>query len=140
MPPKTDMRGLCAAIAAGALGFLIIAAPATAAPKQGGRVTLGTELDIPGFDPLKVGVYDTAATSAAALLFDTLTELDDAAAVKPKLADSWSHSPDFKVWTFKLHPGVKFSDGSPFDAAAVKFHYDRLLDPKNHCRCAFYIS
>jgi 4-phytase/acid phosphatase/peptide/nickel transport system substrate-binding protein len=108
--------------------------------KAGRHGHVGTEPDIPGFDPLKVGVYDTAATSAAALLFDTLTELDEAGAVNPKLADTWSHSPDFKVWSFNLHRGVEFSDGTPFDAAAVKFNYDRLLDPKNHCHCAFYIS
>jgi len=35
------------------------------AQKQGGSLTVGVELDIPGFDPLKVGVYDTAANIAA---------------------------------------------------------------------------
>jgi peptide/nickel transport system substrate-binding protein len=39
-----------------------------------------------------------------------------------------------------LQPGVKFSDGTPFNAQAVKFNYDRMLDPNNHCRCAFYLS
>ena len=62
--------------AAAVLGLVLLAAPA-AAQKQGGTATLGLELDIPGFDPLKVGVYDTAARSAAALMFDTLTRLDE---------------------------------------------------------------
>jgi len=126
-------------IAAAFLGVVLLAVPA-AAQKQGGTATLGLELDIPGFDPLKVGVYDTAATSAAALMFDTLTRLDDEGAPQPKLAQSWTASDDFKVWTFKLQPGVKFSDGTPFDAQAVKFNYDRMRDPNNHCRCAFYLS
>src|SRR3974377_2243159 len=73
-------------------------------------------------------------------MFDTLTRLDEEAAPQPKLAQSWTSSEDFKVWTFKLQPGVKFSDGTPFDAQAVKFNYDRMRDPNNHCRCAFYLS
>jgi 4-phytase/acid phosphatase/peptide/nickel transport system substrate-binding protein len=110
------------------------------AQKQGGTMTVGLELDIPGFDPLKVGVYDTAAVTAAGLLFETLTTLDNDGKAKPKLALSWSSSDDFKTWTFKLRPDVKFHDGTPFNAAAVKWNFDRQKDPKNNCRCAFYIA
>src|SRR5262245_20112785 len=98
-----------------AAGMLALAAPA-AAQKQGGSMTVWLELDIPGLDPLKVGVYDTAAEMAASLLFDTLTRLDDKGEAVPKLAVSWEKSEDFKTWTFKLRPGVKFHDGSPFNA------------------------
>ena len=52
-------------------------AGAAHAQKQGGSITVGLELDIPGFDPLKVGVYDTSAETAAAAIFDTLTTLDE---------------------------------------------------------------
>ena len=119
---------------------LLVAAGTAGAQKQGGSITVGQELDIPGFDPLKVGVYDTSAQSAAALIFDTLTYLDDKGEPQPKLALSWVHSEDFKSWTFKLRPGVKFHDGTPFNAQAVKDNYDRWTDPANKCRCAFYIS
>ena len=115
-------------------------AGAAHAQKQGGSITVGLELDIPGFDPLKVGVFDTSAETAAAAIFDTLTTLDDKGEPAPKLALSWSHSDDFKTWTFKLRPGVKFHDGTPFNAQAVKENYDRWKDPANKCRCAFYIS
>ena len=110
------------------------------AQKQGGTITVGLELDIPGFDPLKVGVYDTSAETAAAAIFDTLTTLDDKGEPQPKLAVSWTHSDDFKTWTFKLRPGVKFHDGTPFNAQAVKENFDRQKDPANKCRCAFYVS
>jgi peptide/nickel transport system substrate-binding protein len=120
-------------------GITLLAAPASA-QKQGGSITVGLELDIPGFDPLKVGVYDTAALTAAAALFETLTYLDDDGKPQPKLALSWTHSDDFKTWTFKLRPGVKFHDGTPFNAEAAKANFDRQKDPANKCRCAFYIS
>ena len=48
----------------------------------------------------------------------------------PGLALSWQSSPDYKEWTFKLRPGVKFHDGTPFNAEAVKFNFDRMLKIK----------
>ena len=110
------------------------------AQKQGGTLTVGLELDIPGFDPLKVGVYDTSANIAASLILETLVGLDENGKAKPKLALSWSSSDDFRTWTFKLRPDVKFHDGTPFNAEAVKWNFDRQKDPKNNCRCAFYIA
>ena len=125
-------------------GLALVASPWVTTPaiaqKQGGSITVGLESDIPGFDPLKVGVYDTAALTAASALFDTLTTLDDKGMAQPELALSWSHSEDFKTWTFKLRPGVKFHDGTPFNAEAYKANYERQKDPANKCRCAFYIS
>jgi peptide/nickel transport system substrate-binding protein len=118
----------------------MLSAPAAQAQKSGGSLTVGLELDIAGFDPLKVGVFDTSANMAASLIFDTLTYLDDQGEAQPKLALSWTHSDDYKTWTFKLRPGVKFHDGTAFDAKALKFNFDRQKDPKNKCRCAFYIA
>ncbi|MBV8186488.1 MAG: ABC transporter substrate-binding protein [Alphaproteobacteria bacterium] len=136
MASKFRLFGLvCATLGATALSVV----PA-AAQKQGGTLTVGLELDIPGFDPLKVGVFDTAANIAAALIFETLTGLDDDGKPFPKLALSWSSSEDYKTWTFKLRPDVKFSDGSPFNAQAVAWNYARQKDPKNNCRCAFYVA
>jgi peptide/nickel transport system substrate-binding protein len=125
-------------LAAG-FGLGLLASPASA-QKQGGSITFGLELDISGFDPLKVGVFDTASLTAAAAIFDTLTYLDDKGVAQPKLALSWDHSEDFKTWTFKLRPGVKFHDGTPFNAEAMKANFDRQKDPANKCRCAFYIA
>ena len=119
---------------------LVPLAPPAQAQKPGGSVTVGLEFDIPGFDPLKVGVYDTSTEIAAASVFDTLTYLDEKGQAAPKLAASWTHSDDYKTWTFKLRQGVKFHDGTPFNAEAVKANFDRQKDPANKCRCAFYIA
>ena len=113
---------------------------AALAQKQGGSITVGLELDVTGFDPLKVGVYDTAGNMVAATLFDTLTGRDADGKATPRLALSWTHADDYKTWTFKLRPGVKFHDGTPFNAQAVKWNFDRQKDPANKCRCAFYIA
>ncbi|WNZ46840.1 ABC transporter substrate-binding protein [Leptolyngbya boryana CZ1] len=51
--------------------------------------------------------------------------------LEPSLATSWSVSKDGKTWTFKLRKGVKFHDGTEFNAQAVKFNVDRWWDKKN---------
>lgn len=48
----------------------------------------------------------------------------------PGLAQSWTRTEDGTQWTFVLRQGVKFHDGTPFNAEAVKFNLDRMLDPK----------
>ncbi|MGR3757535.1 MAG: ABC transporter substrate-binding protein [Tranquillimonas sp.] len=48
--------------------------------------------------------------------------------VEPALATDWEISEDGTEYTFTLRDGVKFHDGSPFDAEAVKFNFDRMLD------------
>ncbi|UQR65875.1 ABC transporter substrate-binding protein [Bradyrhizobium sp. C-145] len=133
-----------AAVARKCVPIFLVAAFALAAPaqaqKSGGSITVGQELEIAGFDPLKVGVYDTSTFTAAAAIFDTLTTLDEKGEAAPKLAVSWTHSDDYKSWTFKLRQGVKFHDGTPFNAQAFKENFDRQKDPANKCRCAFYIT
>lgn len=49
----------------------------------------------------------------------------------PRLATDWSSNEDGSVWTFNLREGVTFHDGTPFNAEAVKFNFDRWNDPNN---------
>ncbi len=48
----------------------------------------------------------------------------------PELADTWEVSSDQLTWTFKLHPGVNWSDGTPLTSADVKFSFELCLNPK----------
>ena len=61
-------------------------------------------------------------------LFDENQELTG------KLAESWEVSDDSLTYTFKLRQGVKFQDGTDFNAAAVKANYDRVVNKDNNLR------
>ena len=65
-------------------------------------------------------------------VYDTLVRFKEGSFTQePGLATAWKMSPDGLTYTFTLRKNVKFHDGTPFDADAVKFTYDRLLDPKH---------
>lgn len=65
-------------------------------------------------------------------LYDTFVNHNEKMEPIPGLADSWQVADDKVTWTFKLHKGVKFHDGTDFDANAVKFTIGAILDPKNN--------
>lgn len=87
-------------------------------------LVLGVVLEPPHLDP-------TAGAAAAidevvyANVFEGLTRIGPKGEVQPALAESWEISDDGKVYTFKLHTGVKFHDGTDFNAEDVKFSLDR---------------
>jgi peptide/nickel transport system substrate-binding protein len=87
-------------------------------------LVIGIPLEPPHLDP-------TAGAAAAidevlyANVFEGLTRIGPNGEVLPDLAQSWTISDDGKIYTFKLHTGVKFHDGSDFDASDVKFSLDR---------------
>jgi peptide/nickel transport system substrate-binding protein/oligopeptide transport system substrate-binding protein len=62
---------------------------------------------------------DVQTGEAVTLLFDNLTEFDPDGRLGPGLATSWTASTDGRTWTFRLRPGVTFTDGRPLDAAAI---------------------
>jgi peptide/nickel transport system substrate-binding protein len=65
-------------------------------------------------------------------IYDGLVRYKDGTLeIEPALAKSWSISTDGLTYTFKLRNGVKFHDGSAFDADTVKFNFDRMLDDKS---------
>lgn len=62
------------------------------------------------------------------LVFDTLASLDEAGNLVPKLATSWKISSDGKEWLFSLRKGVKYHDGSVFNAKAATFAIRRAMN------------
>lgn len=63
------------------------------------------------------------------LIYNTLLALKPDSTIGPELAEGWTVGGDGLALTLRLRQGVKFHDGTPFDAAAVKFNLDRRLDP-----------
>ena len=81
----------------------------------------------------------TPNTQLSETLFDPLVRTDATAKPIPSLAESWTVDGD--VWTFKLRPGVKFSDGTPFTAQDVLFTYDRVPKvPNSPSSYSLYLS
>jgi peptide/nickel transport system substrate-binding protein len=64
-------------------------------------------------------------------VFETLTKINTDGSVTPLLAESWEVSPDLTSYTFKLRKGVKFHNGEPFNAQAVKFSFERAGSDKS---------
>jgi peptide/nickel transport system substrate-binding protein len=67
-------------------------------------------------------------------IFDNLVAVDENLNLVPGLATSWETSDDGLLWTFHLREGVTFHDGTPFDAEAVAFHVNFILDEANALR------
>jgi peptide/nickel transport system substrate-binding protein len=66
----------------------------------------------------------------AQLLYESLTYIGADYLPHPRLATSWTHSPDGLTWTIELRHGVRFSDGVPLTSKDVVFSYNAYLDPK----------
>ena len=70
------------------------------------------------------------------MIYNTLVAYDKDFNIVPDLAASWDIGDDGKSITFHLQPNVKFHDGTPCDAAAVKWNLDRILDPSANSPCS----
>ncbi len=109
-------------------------ASAAPAPQHGGTLAYALRDEPDRLDPNLSGLRPSQIVFFQ--IFDPLIVRDKKdKKFKPWLATSWSVSADGKVYTFKLRSGVKFHDATAFDAAAVKFNFDRTHDPKLASRC-----
>lgn len=97
-------------------------------PKQGGTLTFGAYSEPAVLDPAETIVAGSTGGLEMSAIYDVLMRWNSADnTVQPQLAESLEHSADYKTWTLKLRDGVKFSDGTALDAAAVKFSIERYV-------------
>jgi peptide/nickel transport system substrate-binding protein len=94
-------------------------------PVNGGKLVLGVDAEPVGFDPTTDIVPSPGSASITDAVFDTLTAPAKDGGYKAYLAKSITPNKDSTVWTIGLRPGLKFADGTPIDAAAVKSNLDR---------------
>ncbi|MEK8131664.1 nickel ABC transporter substrate-binding protein [Paenibacillus filicis] len=99
------------------------AKPASAAPAPDKQIVVAVASD-PALDQLDAGAYK-GFMEAHAMVYDSLVEYGEKGKIMPSLAKSWDISDDGKTYTFHLRTGVVFSDKTPFNAAAVKFSFER---------------
>lgn len=106
-------------------------APASTAPAAS-KVGTETIRIVVGVDPDTLdpaGQTTTTVQNIVDYVCESLLSLGEDGKLRPALAESWVMSGDGKEYTFKLRQGVKFHDGAPFDATAVKASWERLLNP-----------
>jgi len=98
-------------------------------PKSPPRTTLiyGVEATFANLDPHVTP--STVATRITQHVTDPLVWQPELGHFEPGLATEWSVNADSTEYTFKLRQDVKFHDGTPFNAEAVKFSFDRIVDP-----------
>ncbi|NUT49470.1 MAG: ABC transporter substrate-binding protein [Saccharothrix sp.] len=96
-------------------------------PVDGGTVTFAVDREPNCLDPHVSPAEMTAVIGRN--VFDSLVAQDPSGGFHPWLARSWQVSPDLRTYTFDLRDDVRFHDGTPLDAAAVKATFDRIADP-----------
>jgi peptide/nickel transport system substrate-binding protein len=129
---RRNLVGLSAASVLGVVGATVAVAPSTAAaqeePQSGGVLLVSTSEEpfAPAFDS---HVTTSLLTGRIGYLaYNGLVNVDTDRNVIPDLAESWEN-PDPQTYVFHLRQGVRFHDGTDFDAEAVKFNIERVLDP-----------
>jgi peptide/nickel transport system substrate-binding protein len=103
---------------------------AAAEPTPGGAATVLLTSESGSLDPVNFTASGGSDGQYAFALYGALLQYDlTNDELIPLLAESFEGNADFSVWTLKLRDGLVFSDGTPFDAAAVKVNWDRVSDP-----------
>jgi len=117
---KLAVVGVATALVAG----VVLVAPAQAASKD---LVVGITLDIDKLDPQ--GATSFSTVRALGLVYGSLVEVGPKLQIRPGLATSWGFNATGTQLRLHLRKGVKFQDGTPFDAQDVKASLERILDP-----------
>src|SRR5262245_57380524 len=104
------------------------AALAQETPRRGGSLTVAMQNDAKSLDP--TFQINFSERQPLYLIYNNLVGLNPDFTIKPELAERWETAPDGRSLTLFLRSGVKFQDGTPFDAATAKWNLDRRMDPQ----------
>lgn len=100
-------------------------------PTSGGTISYATYNGVSSLDPADRQDGGATGGSEMAAIYDLLMRYDpETREYQPQLAQSLTANADDTVWTLKLRDGVKFSDGTPVDATAVRWSIDHYLEKK----------
>lgn len=101
-------------------------------PKAGGSIVVAQATNPTTLDPHDTN--DNLSFSIEKTMYETLIGFDDKLNHVPGLATKWTTNSDATQFTFELRSGVKFHDGTPFNAEAVMASFDRVRDKANGLR------
>jgi len=126
---KTKNTSLCFLLILSLVATFALAGCGQQSGQTGGKTLVFAQGSDPrGLDPAFVD--DGESANIIVNIYEGLVKYKPGSTeIEPCLATEWTSSPDGKEWTFKLRQGVKFHDGTPFNAEAVKYSIDRQLPP-----------
>ena len=114
------------------VGLSLFAGGAAESEAVQDSITFASSADVITLDPQNM--TDNTSEQVTRMVYNNLITFDADLNPVPDLAESWEVSADEKTWTFKLRLGVSYHDGTPFNAAAVKGSFDRILAPANNLK------
>jgi peptide/nickel transport system substrate-binding protein len=107
---------------------------------RGGSMTLIQSSDITSWDPcVTVTAGPFTRSDQLNALYGPLVYVDGKGQIVPSMAESLTTT-DAITWTLKVRPGLQFTDGTPYDAAAVKYGWDRIADANNACTSQAWVK
>jgi ABC-type transport system substrate-binding protein len=129
-------KWLCAAAVLGIISLFVFLPAGVQAAKQELVIAIGAQPE--ALDP--IAMASAPAATVGQHIHQSLIYMAPDGTFKPALAESWESAPDGLSWTLRLRKGVKFHDGAPFNAHAVKVNLDRFLDPDNKAPFRFLVT
>ena len=129
--PAATVGSVPAATTGGAAPTAATQPASAGTPKKGGALRAEINSDVANLDPLASSLL--VDRQILYNIYDSLVAIDKDLKIIPSLAESWQ-TPDPKTYVFKLRAGVKYHDGTDFDAASVKWNIERYLNDKNSRR------
>jgi peptide/nickel transport system substrate-binding protein len=108
--------------------FVLVLAWGAAFAQPGTQIVIGLQAEPVTLDVAQLSDYNSSRTAMP--MFEGLVRFADGSTdLEPGLAERWEVSDDGLEYTFHLRPGVTFHDGTPVNAEAVRFSFERQLDP-----------
>ena len=136
---RPAVRRTLAATCAAVLAATLLAACGSGSSEggtSGGELKIANLGDVPAYDPVVLG--PTGTTQTLSLVYEPLFVLDEQGRLTPGLATEYSFNDKGDQLTLTLREGLTFQDGSPLDAEAVAYHFERGLSQENSALKAAY--
>lgn len=132
-PLSMAAAGLSVALAVGACGVQPTE-DSKATPQRGGTLTFALDSSPGNLDPNFT--HSSVNAEIMRQIFDSLVRQKQDGTFVPWLAKSWDIAEDGRTYTFQLRDDVKFHDGTQFNAEAVCFNFDRIVNPETQSQAA----